>query len=82
MGNGGMDRGRMLAMMDSELAAALGATPTNMVKLSYANAATGPVNLATRIFWGGVKFAEAKSSHELVERVATVEVFGYQEVGE
>ncbi len=34
-GNGGMDRGRLLAAMDAELVAAVGAAPQNVVKMNY-----------------------------------------------
>ena len=82
--NGGMDRGRMLAAMDAELAAALRTVPHNVVKMHYAASGAGvaPLAMATRIFWSDVSFGAAKPASELVERVATVEVFCYQEVGE
>jgi len=40
-GNGGMDRGRLLAAMDAELASALGAAPHSTVKSNYAAAGVG-----------------------------------------
>ena len=83
-GNGGMDRGRLLTAMDAELSAALRAVPHNVVKMSYAASGAGvaPLAMATRVFWSDVTFDPAKQASELVERVATVEVFCYQEVGE
>jgi hypothetical protein len=79
-GNGGMDRGRLLAAMDAELVAAVGAAPQNAAKMSYAGAT--PVALETRVFWGDVAFGAATMNGERLERVATVEVFCYQEAGE
>ena len=40
-GNGGMDRGRLLAAMDAELASALGAEPHAVPKMNYAAAGAG-----------------------------------------
>ena len=79
-GNGGMDRGRLLAAMDAELTTALSKAPRNVVKMSYSSAP--PVAQATKIFWGDVAFSAAVMTGERLERVATVEVFCYQEAGE
>lgn len=81
VGNGGMDRGRLLATMDAELASALTAAPQTAVKTSYSSTAT-PAALATNIFWSGSTFASVTIAGERIERVATVEVFCYQEAGE
>jgi hypothetical protein len=83
-GNGGMDRGRLLAAMDGELAAALGTQPRYAVKTNYAGVSAGvaPVAMATNVFWGDVAFAAVVTRGERVERVATVEIFSYQEAGE
>jgi hypothetical protein len=88
---GGMDRGRLLAGMDAELAAALGAGLSgvgarNVKKVNYsglaASSGTGvAVTLETNIFWGDVAFGPAVAVGERLERVATVEVFGYVEAG-
>jgi hypothetical protein len=40
------------------------------------------VAMATNVFWGDVAFAAVTTRGERVERVATVEVFSYQEAGE
>ncbi len=82
--NGGMDRGRLLTAMDAELAGALRTAPHNAVKMNYTGSSNGtaPLAMATRVFWSDVAFSAVKQSSELVERVATVEVFCYQEVGE
>ncbi len=79
-GNGGMDRGRLLAAMDAELASALSETPRNAVKINYSS--TPPVALGTNVFWGDATFAAAGVKDERLERMAMVEVFCYQEAGE
>jgi hypothetical protein len=85
-GNGGMDRGRLLSAMDAELVAAVSAAPQNTVKMNYVGTAGGsglaPVAMATNVFWGDVVFGAAVVNAERLERVATVEVFCYQEAGE
>jgi hypothetical protein len=85
-GNGGMDRGRLLSTMDGELVAAVSAAPPSAPKMNYVAAAGGsglaPVTMATNVFWGDVSFGPAVVNGERLERVATVEVFSYQEAGE
>jgi hypothetical protein len=84
-GNGGMDRGRLLASMDGELAAALTQTPQSAVKRNYAGVAgtaAAAVPMATNIFWSQPVFAVATASAERLARSATVQVFSYQEAGE
>jgi hypothetical protein len=84
-GNGGMDRGRLLAAMDGELAAALGAAPQSAIKMNYsrlAAAGAAPVAMGTNIFWSQPKFEAAISTSERLARVAAVQVFSYQEAGE
>ena len=85
-GNGGMDRGRLLSGMDAELAAAVSTSSQNATKMNYVGAAGGsglpPVAMATNVFWGDVVFGAAVVNGERLERVATVEVFSYQEAGE
>lgn len=78
--NGGMDRGRLLAAMDAELTTALSNAPQNAAKMNYSSAP--PAAQATNIFWGDVTFGTAIITGERLERVATVEVFCYQEAGE
>lgn len=82
--NGGMDRGRMLSAMDAELTAALRTMPHHVVKTEYAASGAGvaPVAMATNVFWSDASFGAVKVAAERVERVAAVEVFCYQEVGE
>lgn len=85
-GNGGMDRGRLLAAMDAELVAAVGAAPQSAAKMNYSGLAgdsgAAPTALGTRVFWSDVVFGTATASGERLERAATVEVFCYQEAGE
>lgn len=85
-GNGGMDRGRLLAAMDAELLAALNQAPHSTVKMNYAPAAGGsgvaPVAMGTRVFWDAPMFAPVKTTAERLERTVTVAVFSYQEAGE
>jgi hypothetical protein len=79
-GNGGMDRGRLLAAMDAELVSALSEAPRSAGKMSYS--AAPPVATGTKVFWGDVTFGATATTGERLERVATVEVFCYQEAGE
>ena len=85
-GNGGMDRGRLLAAMDMELAAAVGAAPQSVEKMNYSGLAgdsgAAPAAMGTRVFWSDAVFGAATANGERLERVATVEVFCYQEAGE
>ncbi len=80
-GNGGMDRGRLLAGMDAELLAAINRAPQSVAKSNYANNPAGSA-MGTNFFWGDVSFGAAIVAGERLERVATVEVFAYQEAGE
>lgn len=79
-GNGGMDRGRLLSAMDAELCAALNAVPQRGTKINHA--ASGASAMQTNIFWNNVVFIAAETKDDRLERVATVEVFSYQEAGE
>jgi hypothetical protein len=80
----GMDRGRALAAMDAELAAALAQTPQSAPKLNCAATDSGaaPVPMQTSIFWAAPTFGATKATGERLERTATLEVFAYQEAGE
>jgi hypothetical protein len=83
-GNGGMDRGRMLAAMDAELATALALAPHAVPKLNYSAAGAGvaPIAMSTNIFWANPIFGDATILDERLARTATVQVFAYQEAGE
>jgi hypothetical protein len=82
--SGGMDRGRLLAAMDAELAAALGAPPHTVTKMNYSAASAGvaPTAMATSVFWADPLFGEALAVGERMERTATVQVLAYQGAGE
>jgi hypothetical protein len=81
--NGGMDRGRLLTQMDAELSSALRTTPHHIVKTNYATSfGVAPVVMATNVFWSDASFGPTVVAAERLERLATVEVFCYQEVGE
>jgi hypothetical protein len=83
-GNGGMDRGRLLAAMDAELASALGAEPHAVTKMNYSAAGAGvaPAVMGTNVFWSDADFGATKTVDERLERSTTVQVFAYQEAGE
>ena len=82
--NAGMDRGRALAAMDSELAQALASEPRSVLKQNYAeaNAATAPVAMSTYLFWADPIFGAAEVASERLQRTCTVQVCAYQEAGE
>jgi hypothetical protein len=83
-GSGGMDRGRLLAALDAELASALTTAPHTVPKMNYAAAGPGvaPTTMATNIFWADPVFGATSATDERLERSATVQVFAYQEAGE
>jgi hypothetical protein len=80
----GMDRGRMMAGMDAELNAALSAEPHNSPKLdcTATDSGSSPLAMATNIFWDAPVFSPLNSTRERLERVASLNVFAYQEAGE
>ena len=80
IGAGGMDRGRLLAGMDAELATALQLAPQNAVKSAYS--AAGVTVMSTNIFWTDPVFGKTAESGERLSRASTVEVFAYQEAEE
>lgn len=80
-GNGGMDRGRMMAAMDAELAEALNDAPQRALKNNYAVSGS-PRADRTNVFWGDVQFGALVANGEQLERTATVDLYSYQEAGE
>ena len=76
--NMGLDRGRALEAMDDELLRML--CPSSTPKMNYAQ--TPAVRMGTNIFWSQPAFAAEATTRERVGRVATVEVFAFQEQGE
>jgi hypothetical protein len=85
-GNGGMDRGRLLAGMDAELIASVSGAAQSVAKMNYGGSAGGSglaaVAMGTNVFWGDAVFGAVVVKGERLQRVATVEVFCYQEAGE
>lgn len=76
--NAGLDRGRALEEMDYELLQIL--CPSSTPKMNYT--LTPEVQMSTNIFWSPATFARETTTRERVGRVATVEVFAFQEQGE
>jgi hypothetical protein len=82
-GNGGMDRGRLLAGMDGELSAALGTTPQTVQKMNYSGGGgVAPTAMRTNVFWADAVFGPVITVGERLERSAAVKVLAYQESGE
>ena len=76
--NMGLDRGRALEAMDDELLRML--SPASVAKMNYTqNPAT---QMGASIFWSQPVFTAEATTRERVGRVATVEVFTFQEQGE
>jgi hypothetical protein len=76
--NGGLDRGRALEEMDDELIQIL--CPSSTIKFNYTQ--TSAVQMSTMLFWSQALFSPATAVRERMERVATVNVFAFQEPGE
>lgn len=74
----GLDRGRALEEMDSELLQML--APSSAVKMNYSQTPAG--QMGTNVFWSQAVFAAEATTRERVARVATIEVFAFQEQGE
>lgn len=77
-GNSGLDRGRALEEMDDELLQIL--CPSSTPKMNYTQ--TPAAQMGTNVFWSQALFAPGTTTRERVGRVATIEVFAYQEQGE
>lgn len=75
---GGLDRGRVLSQMDSELAAML--SPYSTPKLDYAT--TPPGVMLTQVFWDDPAIAPIAVQRDRLSRSAKVMVYSYQEQGE
>ena len=80
----GMDRGRALAAMDSELATTVAQSPQSTPKLDCTATDSGavPTPIQTSIFWAAPVFGPIKATGERLERTATIDVFSFQEAGE
>ncbi len=79
-GSAGMDRGRMLAEMDLELAMALRRDPQGVVKTVYTSDGAAPG--MTNVFWTDPVFAKVVVEDERLSRTAAIEVFAYPEAGD
>ena len=83
-GNGGLDRGRLLAAMDAELVAALNNAPQTTIKQSYAALATGgsATAMSTNIWWSDVVLGPLVVKADRIARTAKVTVMSCEEAGE
>jgi hypothetical protein len=75
---GGLDRGRSLSAMDSELATML--QPCGALKLNFP--VQPPATLLTQVFWDEPTFTPIVTQRDRVGRSAKVTVYSYQEQGE
>jgi hypothetical protein len=75
---GGLDRGRALTQMDSELLAIL--QPFHTLKCNYI--ASPPAPMLTQVFWDEPVFTPAMAQRDRISRSAKVMVYSYQETGE
>jgi len=82
--NAGVDRGRVLAAMDAELAAMVNAAPQRAVKTDFSGLAFGKAAklMATSVWWGDAVFGAAEVKGGRVARTASVQVMALQEAGE
>lgn len=83
-GNAGMDRGRLLAAMDAELAGAVNGTPQSATKQNYAALATGGSGTAmnTNIWWSEVVLGPLVVKADRIARTAKLQVMTCEEAGE
>lgn len=75
---GGLDRGRALAQMDSELLSIL--QPFSTPKLGYNS--NPPTAFLTQVFWDEPAFTPIVTQRDRLARTARVTVYTYQEPGE
>jgi hypothetical protein len=75
---GGLDRGRMMSAMDSELIEML--QPPCTSKFNYAVQPAAPMQ--TSVFWDETGFAPAITQRDRLSRSAKFMVYSYQEQGE
>ena len=76
--NAGLDRGRALEEMDDELLQIL--CPPAAPKMNYTQ--TPAAQMSTCVFWSQAIFAATTITRERLGRVATVNVFAFEEQGE
>jgi hypothetical protein len=75
---GGLDRGRSLSVMDSELTAMV--QPFTTPKLNFT--VTPPAAMQTKVFWDEPGFTPISIQRDRISRSANVTVYSYQEQGE
>ena len=75
---GGLDRGRSLTQMDSELLSIL--QPFSTPKISYA--VQPPAQMLTQVFWDEPVFMPVVAQRDRLTRSVKVMVYSYQEEGE
>jgi len=75
---GGLDRGRALSTMDTELTSIL--APYRTAKLNYLTVT--PETMLTNVFWDEPVFTPVVVQNDLLSRSAKVMVYSYQEQGE
>jgi hypothetical protein len=75
---GGLDRGRSLSVMDSELTAIVELFYTP--KLNFA--VTPPAAMLTKVFWDEPGFTPISIQRDRISRSANLTVYSYQEQGE
>lgn len=78
LANAGLDRGRALSEMDRELIAML--EPKWTPKVRYTT--TPSVPMLTNVFWTEPEFEAAISDRNLLQRVAKVTIYAFEEPGE
>ena len=76
--NGGLDRGRALAELESELLAIC--SPRSARKCDYSG--LSPVDLGSAIFWTNPGFRATKANPNCVAGEATLKVYFYPEVNQ
>jgi len=75
---GGLDRGRALSVMDTEVVALL--QPFHTPKMSYT--LMPPVPMLTQVFWDEPVFTPCVTQRDRLSRSVKVMVYSYQEQGE
>lgn len=75
---GGLDRGRLLSAMDTELLTIL--QPSQTQKYNYSTST--PVSMQTNVFWDDPVQGPEVTQRDLLSRTVTVLVYSYEEQGE
>ena len=75
---GGLDRGRFMTAMDTELMAIV--QPFSTPKLCFT--ATPPAAMLTQVFWDEPSFSPIATQRDRLSRSAKIVVYSYQEQGE